>query len=87
MASGNHIGKSCATAAQLEDKENIPHLLTIRQFAEKHRFMSENSIRWLLFKDPPGLEECLVRVSKRIYIIEDKYFAFLRNLKSRPIGM
>lgn len=59
------------------DKQKIPNLLSIRDFANKHPFMSENSIRWMLFKNPPGLEECLVRVSSRIYIIEDKYFEFL----------
>ena len=79
MASGNQQSKSACVSA--ENEESIPRLLTIRQFAEKHPFMSENSIRWLLFKDPPGLEECLIRVSKRIYIIEDKYFNFLRNQK------
>lgn len=81
MASANHISKSASISAGNE--ENLPHLLTIRQFAEKHSFMSESSIRWLLFKDPPGLEECLVRLSKRIYIDELKYFTFLKNLKLR----
>ncbi len=79
MASGNRISKSFCTSTATEEEENIPHLLTIRQFAEKHPFMSENSIRWLLFKDPPGLEECLVRVSKRIFINENKYFKFLQS--------
>lgn len=79
MALANSIPKSVCMA--VENEESIPRLLTIRQLAEKHPFMSENSIRWLLFKDPPGLEDCLVRVSKRIYIIEDKYFKFLQNQK------
>jgi hypothetical protein len=79
MASGNHTPKSACMS--VESEESVPHLLTIRQFAEKHPFMSESSIRWLLFKDPPGLEECLVRVSKRIFIIESKYFKFLQSQK------
>lgn len=81
MASGNQQSKYACVSAENED--SIPRLLTIRQFAEKHPFMSENSIRWLLFKDPPGLEECLVRLSKRIYIDELIYFTFLKNLKLR----
>lgn len=71
MASENHMSKD----------ESVPTLLTVRQMAEKHPFMSEGSIRWLLFKDPPGLEECLVRVSTRIYINESSYFKFLQNQK------
>jgi hypothetical protein len=79
MASGNQMSKS--DFIESENNEDIPRLLTIRQMAEKHPFMSENSIRWLLFKDPPGLEECLIRLSKRIYIIESKYFKFLQDQK------
>jgi hypothetical protein len=63
------------------EDEEIPKLLTIRQFAQKHPFMTENSIRWLLFKDESGLEECLYRISKRIYIDEKKFFNFLKNYK------
>jgi len=65
----------------------IPTLLTVRQLASKHPFMSQNSIRWLLFKNPPGLEECLIRVAKRIYIEEAKYFDFLRNHKTTLKGL
>ncbi len=61
-------------------QDEIPTLLSVRQFAQKHRFMSESSIRWLLFCDPPGLEECIVRPSpNRLFIDEKRFFAFLRN--------
>lgn len=60
--------------------DEIPTLLSIRQFADKHQFMSESSLRWLLFRDPPGLEECIVRTSpNRLYIDEKKFFTFLRQ--------
>lgn len=81
MVSANNMSKT--DSMKTEKDEVIPHLLTIRQMAEKHPFMSESSIRWLLFRNPPGLEECLVRVSKRIYIDESIYFKFLRNQKLR----
>ena len=64
-------------------KQDIPILLSIRDFAKKHSFMSENSIRWLLFKDEPGIEDCLVRVSRRIYIDETKFFNFLQQTQVR----
>lgn len=64
-----------------KEMQSVPTLLSIKDFAAKHPFMSENSIRWMLFKNPPGLEECLVRVSSRIYLIEDKWIEFLLNGK------
>lgn len=60
--------------------DEIPTLLSIRQFAAKHSFMSESSLRWLLFCDPPGLEECIVRPTpNRLFLDEKRFFAFLRN--------
>lgn len=64
-----------------KEMQSLPTLLSIKDFAAKHPFMSENSIRWVLFKNPPGLEECLVRVSSRIYLIEDRWLAFILNGK------
>jgi hypothetical protein len=57
----------------------IPTLLSIRDFAKKHPFMTENSIRWLLYRQPEGLEECLIRLSRRIYIREREFFNFLSS--------
>lgn len=58
----------------------IPTLLTIRQFSEKHPFMSENSIRWLIFKGE--IEDSLVRLSRRIYLDEEKFFEILKSKKA-----
>jgi hypothetical protein len=68
--------------AQKVDKvvNNVPTLMTIRQFSEKHPFMSESSIRWLIFKGE--IESCLVRLSRRIYLDENKFFEFLKSKKS-----
>ena len=63
--------------------DEIPTLLSIRQFAEKHKFMSESSLRWLLFRNPSGLEDCIVRLSpNRLYLNEKKFFAFLSTKNS-----
>jgi hypothetical protein len=56
-----------------------PNLLGIREFSKKHPFMTENSFRWMLHKKIPGLEECLVRVSSRIYINEEKFFSLIQT--------
>jgi hypothetical protein len=63
--------------------DEIPTLLSIRQFADKHKFMSESSLRWLLFRNPPGLEDCIVRTSaNRLYLDEKKFFIFLRHMQT-----
>ena len=54
-------------------------IFTIKQLAERHPFLTENSVRWMLYKDEPGLEECLIRNSRRIFIDEDKFFEFLEK--------
>ncbi len=64
-----------------KEVQSVPTLLSIKDFATKHPFMSENSIRWVLFKNPPGAEECIIRVSSRIYLIEHKWIEFLMNGK------
>ena len=71
-----------AETAEKVDKfvQPIPNLLTIRQFCNKHNFLSENSIRWLIFKG--DIEDCLVRLSRRIYLDENKFFEFLQKRQS-----
>ena len=66
-------------ATHNKEKSKIPKLLTIRQFAEKHKFISESSIRWLIFKDE--IKDCIYRLSRRIYIDEEKFFEVLKNRK------
>jgi hypothetical protein len=51
--------------------------MTIAQFVEKHKFLTENGLRWMIFKDSEGLEECLVRRANRIWIKEEMFFKFL----------
>lgn len=63
-----------------DECEEVPTLLSIRQFAAKHKFISESGLRWLLFCDPPGLEECIVRTSRhRLFLDEKRFFNFLRS--------
>ena len=58
-------------------KKPKPVYLTPKQFVKRHRFMTMNKLRWILFKGEetyPGLEACLVRKSNLIYIDEKKFF-------------
>jgi len=52
-------------------------IFTVKQLADRHPFLTENSLRWMLFKGEPGLEECLIRHSRRIFINEDAFMNFL----------
>ena len=67
------------------DNENheIPVLLSVRDFSKKHPFMSESALRFLLYKNEDGLEDCLVRVGRRVYINEKKFFDFLIPQKEK----
>ena len=59
----------------------IPTLLTIRQFADKHKFISEAGIRTLIFKQEPTISQFIVRIYIRIYLDEKKFFSYLMNKK------
>jgi hypothetical protein len=59
--------------------ETTRKIFDIKQLADRHDFLTENAIRWLIYKSEPGLEDCLIRNSRRIYIDEEKFFAFLER--------
>jgi hypothetical protein len=64
---------------QERKKDDKKPIFTIKQFAAKHSFLTESSIRWLLYKNPEGFEECVLRNGRRIYIDESKFFKFLEK--------
>jgi hypothetical protein len=57
----------------------LKNYLTVKQFSKKHPFLSVNALRWILYTGAEGLEDCLLRHSNRIYIDEEKFFAFLEK--------
>lgn len=61
-----------------QNKE-FPTLMKVEDFTKKHSFLSKSTIRWMIFKSEPSFEECLVRISNRIYIDEAKFFEFLNK--------
>lgn len=81
------LKKGFSISHLLKDQENDTDLFTIKNLANKHSaFLTENKIRWLIYKEPPGIEDCLVRVSNRIYIFEKKFLNFLLNYESNSQG-
>ena len=56
------------------------NITTVIKLAEKHDGLTEQSIRWALFNaDRNGLAEtgAVVRKSRRIFIVEEKYLTWL----------
>lgn len=66
----------------------LPTLLTVRQFADKHPAFSQGSLRNLIFLAQPrhtsqgtihgnGLDAALVRVGRKLLIDEAKFFGWI----------
>ncbi len=60
--------------------DSMPNLLTVRQFAEKHRFISEAALRnHIFYADSNGLKNtgALVRLGRRVLLDEEKFFNWI----------
>lgn len=68
----------------------IPLLLTVRQFSEKHPCFSHGSLRNLIFLSKSrqcsageiagnGLDQALIRVGKKVLINEARFFEWLEH--------
>lgn len=77
------LKKGLSISNLIRNQKDDIDLFTVKNLAKKHcSFLTENKIRWLIYKEPPGIEDCLVRVSNRIYISEGKFLNFLLNYES-----
>jgi len=62
-------------------------LLTIKQFAEKHKAFSELSLRHkIFFAETNGFATAIRRVGRRVYIIESEFFAAIERQNTRSIS-
>ncbi len=62
----------------------VPTLLTVQQFAEKHKGFTLGGLRWLLFhRDTNGLSRAVVRVGRKILLDEEEFFAWLDEQNGR----
>ena len=66
----------------LQNKTASPSrvLLTVGQFCDKHRFISEGGVRFQIFNQQTnGLEKsgALIRLGRKILIDENKYFEWI----------
>ena len=57
-----------------------PRLATVRQFCERHPFMSEGGLRHLIFNArSTGFSGCIRRIGRRVYIDETAFFQWIGN--------
>lgn len=57
-----------------------PTLLTIRQFAERHKAFSQAGLRYLIFNaSTNGMTKCLRRVGRRVLIDEARFFEWIEH--------
>ncbi len=57
---------------------DIPTLLTFRQFAEKHSAFSQASLRWTRFREQEnGFAEAFVSVGPRVLVWEERFFELI----------
>jgi hypothetical protein len=67
---------------------HIRQLSTVNQLTEKYRFVTPGAIRCHIFNaDSNGLEEsgALVRIGRRVFIDEEKFFDWIDSLQGKPI--
>ena len=72
---------------QVRCQSCAPKFLTIKQYAQRYPYPSENSIRWMIFhSESNGIESALIRVNRRIIIDLDAFNLWMRSQKkvSKP---
>jgi len=53
-------------------------LLTVKQFVQKHDFLSESALRSLIFRrESNGFSKVIRRINKKILIDESDFFSFI----------
>ena len=70
----------------MSTETNIPDLFTIQQFCDVHRAFTPGGMRWQIFNENTnGLSDAgaIVRVGRRVYIDEEKYFSWIATHQSR----
>lgn len=60
----------------------LPLILTVRQFAEKHPFITQGGIRWLLYSSPEFRNACARQLGRRVYLVEEAVLEFILQNKS-----
>ena len=69
-----------ATRTEPNSGSEVPCLLTVRQFCERHEWATTGGLRHLLFhRETNGFDRCVVRLGRKILLDEAAVFAWLRE--------
>jgi hypothetical protein len=67
-------------SSRIHSEEPTSNLMTIRQFCEKHVFLTQHALRAkILHADYNKFDGCISRVGRRILIKEKEALEFFRN--------
>lgn len=53
--------------------------LTVKQFAEKHKFITSGGLRWLLYSNNEFRNICARQLGKKVLLIEKNVIDFIMN--------
>lgn len=54
--------------------------LTIKQLAEKYKFITVNGIRWAIFNsEQNGFKKCIVRLGRKIVLCEEDFLQWIEE--------
>lgn len=69
-----------AISEQLEQQTQARNLLTVKQFTQKYKFLSESALRALIFRrNQNGFSKVIKRINKKILIDVDLFFLFIEE--------
>lgn len=62
--------------------DDFSKVVSIKTFVKKYpNFLTEKSIRWIISKNKKSLDSSILRISNRLYLIEDKFLSFIKSGK------
>lgn len=60
--------------------QEIPNLLTVKQFSKKHPAFPEGGLRYFIFHaDKNGFSKCICRVGRKVLIDEAEFFRWIEE--------
>ena len=65
------------------ENEGIRRLIPVSKFNDYHPDPSPSAIRWMIFTNKDGFEECVVRRGRRVLIDEEAYFKWLAKYSAK----
>jgi hypothetical protein len=56
------------------------NLVPVTKWNSKYEYPSIGQLRWMIFNGPlTGFDDCVVRIGRRVFIDEDRYWNWVNN--------